>query len=73
MENSTLKFKGLVVEVRPSDNKEGQRIQLEKALKVLKKKLEKDGVLMDYKERRYYKKPSEIAREYAKKLKKNRR
>ena len=73
MENSTLKLNGMRVEVRPAEGKEGQRLQLEKALKVLKRKLEKDGVLIEYRERRYYKKPSEINREYAKKLKKNRK
>ena len=73
MENSTLRFTGMKIEVRPSDNKEGQRLHLEKAIKVLKKKIEKDGVLMDYKERRHYKKQSEIKREHAKKVKKHRR
>jgi len=73
MEGSTLRLNGMKVEVRPAEGKEAQRLQLEKALKVLKRKLEKDGVLIEYRERRYYKKPSEINREHNKKIKKNRR
>jgi len=64
-----LKFTGMRVEVRPSDTKEGQTIQLEKALKVLKKKLEKDDVLRTVKERRYFTKPSALKRAEAKRLK----
>ena len=68
MENSTLKLNGMKVEVRPSDTKEGQIQNLEKAMKIFKKKLEKDGVLFEAKERRYFTKPSVIARTAYKKL-----
>jgi len=75
MENSEvrvpepLKFTGMRVEVRPSDTKDGQMIQLEKALKIFKRKLEKDDVLRTIKERRYYTKPSALKRAEAKKAK----
>tara|TARA_B100000900_G_scaffold23771_1_gene18519 strand:- start:283 stop:492 length:210 start_codon:yes stop_codon:yes gene_type:complete len=36
---------------------------LEKALRVLKKKLNKDGQMKELKQRQYYQKPSEIKRE----------
>jgi ribosomal protein S21 len=60
-----LKFGGLRIDVRPCDNKD--------ALKILKKKLEKDNVLRLYKERRYYDKPSVLARAEAKKQRKQRK
>jgi ribosomal protein S21 len=64
-----LKFSGMRVEVRPSDTRDGQMIQLEKALKMFKRKLEKDDVLRTIKERRYYIKPSALKRAEAKKTK----
>ena len=36
---------------------------LEKAMRVLKKKVQKDGIVRELKERQYYRKPSEIKRE----------
>ena len=36
---------------------------VEKALRVLKKKLTKDGMMKELKQRQYYQKPSEIKRE----------
>ena len=36
---------------------------VEKALRVLKKKLNKDGQMKELKQRQYYQKPSEIKRE----------
>jgi len=36
---------------------------VEKAMRVLKKKLQKDGMMRELKERQYYRKPSEIKRE----------
>ena len=36
---------------------------LEKAMRVLKKKVQKEGLLREIKERQYYRKPSEIKRE----------
>ena len=36
---------------------------VEKALRVLKKKLTKDGMMRELKQRQYYQKPSEIKRE----------
>ena len=36
---------------------------VEKALRVLKKKLQKDGLMKELKLRQYYRKPSEIKRE----------
>ena len=39
---------------------------LEKAMRVLKKKVQKAGILKEYRDKQYYKKPSEIKREKAK-------
>ena len=36
---------------------------LEKAMRVLKKKVLKAGIIKEYRDRQYYKKPSEIKRE----------
>ena len=46
---------GITIEVRNNN--------LEKALRVLKKKLNKDGQMKELKQRQYYQKPSEIKRE----------
>ena len=63
-----LKLNGLRVEVRQADGKDAQLFQLEKAMKIFKKKLEKDGVLFEARERRYFTKPSVVARTAYKKL-----
>tara|TARA_B100002019_G_C20800999_1_gene371249 strand:+ start:189 stop:386 length:198 start_codon:yes stop_codon:yes gene_type:complete len=39
---------------------------VEKALRVMKKKMKRDGVFQELKDRQYYQKPSEIKREKAK-------
>ena len=52
-------LQGLMVEVWDNN--------VEKAMRVLKKKLLKDGMMRELKERQYYQKPSHIKRE-AKKL-----
>jgi small subunit ribosomal protein S21 len=36
---------------------------LEKAMRVLKKKIQKDGLMKEFKDKQYYQKPSEIKRE----------
>jgi ribosomal protein S21 len=64
-----IKFTGIRVEVRQVEGKEAQLFQLDKALKIFKKKLEKDNVLRIIKERRYYTKPSALKRTEAKKAK----
>ena len=46
---------GITIEVRNNN--------IEKALRVLKKKLNKDGQMKELKFRQYYQKPSEIKRE----------
>ena len=46
---------GITIEVRNNN--------IEKALRVLKKKLTKDGMMRELKQRQYYQKPSEIKRE----------
>ena len=56
----SLKFVGLRIEVRPAIGQDAQMFELEKALKVLKRKLEKDNVLRIIKERKYYIKPSQL-------------
>ncbi|RMD74730.1 MAG: 30S ribosomal protein S21 [Lentisphaerae bacterium] len=40
---------------------------IEKALRRLKKKMDKEGILKDIRNRRYYEKPSEVKRRLAKK------
>ncbi len=47
--------RGITVEVRHGN--------VEKAMRVLKKKLLKAGTLREYREKQYYRKPSEIKRE----------
>lgn len=47
-------FKGLSVEVRNGD--------VNKAIRIFKKKVQEDGVIQDYKERQNYTKPSEARR-----------
>ena len=44
---------------------------LEKALRILKKKLQKDGRLKELRDRQYFSKPSEIKREAGKQRLKN--
>jgi len=39
---------------------------LEKAMRVLKKKVQKDGLVKDIRNKRYFSKPSEVKREKAK-------
>jgi small subunit ribosomal protein S21 len=39
---------------------------VEKALRVMKKKMKRDGVFQELKDRQYYRKPSEVKRETAK-------
>lgn len=52
--------------------KELQSEELEKAIKRLKKRIEKEGVLKDLRERKYYKKPSQIRREHILKVRRDR-
>lgn len=58
--------RSLEVEVRQCDNKEQQAIELDKAIKKLKKKVEREGITKILKESYYYRKPSETKREYIK-------
>ena len=44
---------------------------LEKAMRVLKKKVQKEGVVRELKERQYYQKPSAVKREKKKQMIKN--
>jgi|TARA_E500000178_G_C16874639_1_gene686078 small subunit ribosomal protein S21 len=39
---------------------------VEKALRVMKKKMKRDGVFQELKDRQYYRKPSEVKREKGK-------
>lgn len=55
-----IRLQGFKIEVRRSANPDGQLQSLEKALKILKRKLEKDGVLREIKERKCFIKPSMI-------------
>jgi len=48
--NNKSKFRGLCVEVRRND--------VEKAIRILKKKIANEGILRDLKRKEYYEKPS---------------
>lgn len=50
----------MMVKVRQVNNKDQQDKELGKALKVLKRKLAKEGVFQVLKQKRHYIKPSEI-------------
>ena len=54
---------GTRIEIQKFDNRDRQMIELEKCLRRLKKKCEKDNIVKELKERQYYKKPSEVKRE----------
>ncbi len=49
-----------MIKVRQANNKEQQLKELEKALKLLKRKLIKEGFFQALKDKRHYVKPSEI-------------
>jgi ribosomal protein S21 len=65
-----LQFAGTKIEVRSSDSREGQMREVEKALKVFKRKMEKDDIIKQLRDRKYYTKPSEKRRAEEKKRKK---
>jgi len=44
---------------------------LEQAMRVLKRKVQKEGIVKELRERQYYKKPSEIKQEKKKEARKN--
>jgi len=44
---------------------------LEQAMRVLKRKVQKEGIVKELRERQYYKKPSEIKQEKKKQARKN--
>ena len=54
------KFGQIKVEIRKMDNPEHQLVAVDKALKVFKRKVEKDGVLFTIKDRKNYTKPSQL-------------
>ena len=54
------KFGQIKVEVRKMDNPEAQLNAVDKALKIFKRKVEKDGVLFILKDRKYYIKKSAL-------------
>ena len=56
-------YQGLFIEIPQYNDRDRQMIELEKALKRLKKKIEKDNLIKLLRERQYYRKPSEIKRE----------
>jgi len=54
------KMGSIRVEVRKADTPEHQLLAVDKAIKVFKRKVEKDGVLFTLKDRKYYTKPSQL-------------
>jgi small subunit ribosomal protein S21 len=61
--NDTNRRRGLHIYVRPTNSKEEGKIEVDKALHILKKLIEKEGIMQDLQEKRYYSKPSEKTRE----------
>jgi len=61
---------GLYVEVRRMDSRDSQLFEVDRCIRKLKKRCEKDGLFGILRERQYYQKPSEIRR---KKIKEARR
>ena len=59
-------FQGLKIDVQKFDSRDRQLIELDKCLRRLKKKCEKENIIKELKERQYYRKPSEVKREKAK-------
>ena len=57
------------IEIRQVNNKDKQMIELEKSLKKLKKKLDKEGVFKILRQKKYYIKPSEIRHQKLMKIK----
>lgn len=54
-----------MIEVRPKDN---SLKEFDKAVKLFKKKCDKEGFLKEIQERKFYKKPSDKKREYIRAL-----
>jgi ribosomal protein S21 len=67
-----LKFNGLKVEVKVANTSDAQTRELEKAIKILKRKVDKDNVLRIVKERRYFTKPSAIEHAKVQKIERRR-
>ena len=61
--NDPNRRRGLHIYVRPTNSKEEGKIEVDKALHILKKLIEKEGIMQDLQEKRYYSKPSEKTRE----------
>ena len=57
---------GLRIEVRRMDSKESQMFEIDRCLRKLKKRCEKEGIFTTLRDRQHYRKPSEIRREKAK-------
>jgi len=57
---------GLRIEVRRMDSKESQMFEIDRCLRKLKKRCEKEGIFTILRDRQHYRKPSEIRREKAK-------
>ena len=55
-----------MIEVKPRDSSD---IAFEKAYSVFKKTVAKDGFLKEVRDNRYFRKPSELKREYVRKAK----
>ena len=62
-------YQGSRIDVQRFDSRDRQMIELDKCLRRLKKKCEKDNIIKELKERQYYKKPSEVKREKVKNAK----
>jgi len=62
-------YQGSRIDVQRFDSRDRQLLELDKCLRRLKKKCEKDNTIKELKDRQYYKKPSEIKREKIKNAK----
>ena len=61
--NEVARRRGLHVYVRPTNTKDEGKIEVDKALHILKKLIEKEGIMQELQEKRFYSKPSEKTRD----------
>ena len=60
--NEPHRRRGMHIWVRPTNTKDEGKIEIDKALHILKKLMEKEGIMQELQEKRYYTKPSEKTR-----------
>lgn len=66
------KFSALYIEVKPANTPEAQFLSLDKALKIFKRKVEKEGIIRLLKQKKYYIKPSQLEHDRIRKIERRR-